>query len=92
MLLKLSELTCKNTTVLNHLKSYLDRVSLYNNFNNNMALRVYVDSKKDFTAFEAVEYMLGFTSSGHKLCDTIQSPYPPLIVYFADFKAYIDTL
>lgn len=92
MLLKLSELTCKNTTVLSHLKTYLDRVSRYNNFNNNMALRVYVDSKKDFTAFEAVEYMLGFTSSGHKLCDTIQSPYPPLIVNFADFKAYVDTL
>lgn len=92
MLLKLSELTCKNTTVLSHLKSYLERVSRYNNFNNNMALRVYVDSKKDFTAFEAVEYMLGFTSSGHKLCDTILSPYPPLIVNFADFKAYIDTL
>lgn len=92
MLLKLSELTCKNSTVLNHLKTYLDRVSRYNNFNNNMALRVYVDSKKDFTAFEAVEYMLGFTSSGHKLCETIQSPYLPLIVNFADFKAYIDTL
>lgn len=92
MLFQLSELTCKNTTVLNHLKAYMDLVSHYNNFDNKMALRVYVDSKKDFTAFEAVEYMLGFTSASHKLCDTILSPYPPLIVYFADFKAYIDTL
>lgn len=92
MLFQLSELTCKNTTVLNHLRAYMERVSHYNNFDNKMALRVYVDSKKDLTAFEAVEYMLGFTSAGHKLCETIQSPYPPLIVNFADFKAYIDTL
>lgn len=46
MLFQLSELTCKNITVLNHLRAYMERVSHYNNFDNKMALRVYVDSKK----------------------------------------------
>ena len=85
MTLTLSEMTIRNEKVLSHLRTYLYKISSYSNFDEAMKLRIFVDSEGDFTAFEAVEYMLGFTSSAHKLSDTIRSRYTPLE---SDYRAF----
>ena len=85
----LEEITLHDDKVFSRLMDYLKRMTAYSNFNDQMKVRVYVDSEKDFTAFEAVNYRLNFTSTAHKLLDTIKSKYAPEVVSFSDFYNHI---
>lgn len=53
------------------LMTFLDRVGSYSNYDKEMELRVFVDSKSDFCAFEALKYQLCFVSTNHKLIDMV---------------------
>lgn len=92
MTLTLNEMTIRNEKVLSHLRTYLYKLSGYGNFDDTMKIRVFVDSEGDFTAFEAVEYMLGFTSSGHKLSETIKSKYAPIDTDYRTFAQVVSRL
>lgn len=85
MNLSLDDMTIYNKKVADKLFKYLSNVSAYDNFDDNMNVRVYVDSFKDFTAFEAISYKLGFTSNDHKLLETITSKYVPIVTDFQTF-------
>ena len=73
MKIKLEEMTIKDEKVTGYLLAYLDRISRYEHFDSDMLLNVFVTSDNDFTAFEAKDYRLQFTSSAHKLIETIKS-------------------
>lgn len=90
--LSLSDVTVNDTRTLDKLSNYLRNVSSYRYFDKAMQLRVYVDGEKDFTAVEAVKYRLAFTSTAHKLIDTIRSSYTVDLVSFQDFQDHIDAL
>lgn len=83
----LSLMTIDNPKVLNRLQSFLSTMSNYPNFDDKMALNVFVNSAGDFTAFEAVNYSIGFTSTDHKLIETISSKYIPVRT---DFRTFYD--
>lgn len=87
MLYPLDLLTVDNPKVLSRLQSFLSNMSNYPNFDDKMQLNIYVNSAGDFTAFEAVNYSLGFTSTDHKLIETISSKYDPIRT---DFNSFYD--
>lgn len=89
---KLSEMTIKSEKTREMLRVYLGRISGYKNFDQQMKVRVYMDAEKDFTAFEAVNYNLLFTSTAHKLLDTIKSPFFGQVVAFSEFVAIVDRI
>lgn len=92
MTFNINQMTIHNDNVKANLKTYLDRVASYPNHDADMLIRVFVDNYIDFCAFEAVDYMLGFTSQKHKLSDIINSKYVPSIVKFSTFKALVSAL
>lgn len=73
MKINLSEMTIKDKKVQGYLLAYLEKMARYDHFDAKMLLTVFVNSEKDFTAFEAKDYRLQFTSSAHKLIETIKS-------------------
>lgn len=89
MKINLDEITINDEKVFSRLLDYLKRMTGYSNFDDQMPVRVYVNSEKDFTAFEAVNYRLSFTSSAHKLLDTIKSKYAPEVVPFSEFYNHV---
>ena len=65
--ISLNQVQFKNDKVRSHLKSYLDKVSSYNNFDSDMELIIWAHQPdNDFMALEAKEYMLGFSSYAYK--------------------------
>ena len=89
MTINANEVAIKNDKVREHLLAYLNRIGKYNNFNENMPVRIYCDSKKDFTAFEAVDYMLVFSSSAHKMTDTISSKITVEPTTYSEFYNHV---
>lgn len=89
MKLNLEEMTINDDKVFSRLLNYLKRMTTYNNFDDQMKVRVYVNNEQDFTAFECVNYKLSFTSSAHKLLDTIKSKYAPEVVSFSEFYQHV---
>ena len=85
MQISLSEMSINNSAVHSRLIEYLDKVKIYQNFDENMMLRVFVNNDKDFTAFEAENYRIQFTSYDHKLIETINSGYPSIRTSFKSF-------
>ena len=85
MQISLSEMSINNSAVHSRLIEYLDKVKIYQNFDENMMLRVFVNNDKDFTAFEAENYRIQFTSYDHKLIETINSGYPSIRTSFKTF-------
>lgn len=73
MKITIDQMTVKSKKVLGYLASYLEKVKDYEHFNPFDKIRVFVTDDGDFTAFEALDYNLQFTSSAHKLTETIQS-------------------
>lgn len=73
MKISLSEMTINDKRVQGYLVVYLEKMSHYDHFDSDMLLQVYVTKDNDFTAFEAKDYRLQFTSSAHKLIETIRS-------------------
>lgn len=92
MKITLNELTVNDRKVLEYLDSYLDKMSKHSNFNEEMTLKVYANSKNDFTAFEAKDYRLNFVSSSHKLMETIKSKSIMDYVTFKDFRSKVSAL
>lgn len=92
MKITLNELTIKDKKVLEYLDSYLEKMSKHSNFNENMTLKVYANSKNDFTAFEAKDYRISFVSSAHKLMETIKSSVILDYVSFSDFRSRVSAL
>lgn len=90
--IELNQVTIKSDKVRSHLLSYLDRIGGYKNFDENMSVKIYVDNKKDFTAFEAVDYMLTFSSSAHKMKDTISSKISVEPVTYREFYNHVAEL
>lgn len=82
MVLSLNDMTIYNKKVADRLFKYLSNVSSYDKFDENMTVRVYVDSFMDFTAFEATSYKVAFMSTEHKLTETISSKYTPIVTDF----------
>lgn len=87
----LQDMTIRSPKVSSKLRAYLYNISRYSNFNPDMVLRVFVASDLDFTAFEAKDFKLAFTSSDHKMMDTIKSKYTPLEVDYRTFARYVDS-
>lgn len=85
MNLPIEDMTILNKKVADRLFKYLSNVSAYEHFDENMSVRVCVDSFKDFTAFEAVSYKLAFLSTEHKLNETFTSKYIPIVTDFQTF-------
>jgi len=73
MKMDINEMTINSHKVLKTLVGYLDKVRTYDRFNPFDLVRVFVNSNGDFTAFEALDYNLQFTSSDHKITETINS-------------------
>ena len=88
----LQEMTIRSEKVRSRLRSYLYNISRYSNFDPGMQLRVFVASDGDFTAFEAVDYRLGFTSADHKLMVTIKSNFAPVLTDYRTFARLVDSL
>ena len=85
MIITLEELTINDKKVQGYLLAYLERMSRYDHFDEDMLLQVYVNKDNDFTAFEAKDYRLQFTSSAHKLVETIRSNKMLEYVSYNDF-------
>ena len=83
----LNLMTVDSAKVLNRLQSFLSNMSNYPNFDDKMLLNIFVNIAGDFTAFEAVNYNIGFTSTDHKLIETISSKYKPIRT---DFQSFYD--
>ena len=88
----LQDMTIRSEKVLARLRAYLYNISRYSNFDPGMQVRIFVASDGDFTAFEAVDYRLGFTSADHKLMDTIKSKVAPVVVDYGTFARLVDAL
>ena len=81
----------ENPRVKEHLKSYLSKLSSYNNFDEYMKLIVYSRaSDDDFVAFEAVSYMLGFHSSAYKLSSIFSSELHKTETTYREFAQYVN--
>lgn len=85
MNITINEMTINNEIVKGKLVEYLDKIKTYQNFDSNMMLRVFVNNDLDFTAFEAVDYRIQFTSHAHKIIETITSAYKIPLVPFSTF-------
>ena len=92
MKINLSDVTINSSVVLKYLDSYLVKMSHHANFDENMLIKVFVNSRGDFTAFEAKDYRLEFTSSAHKLIETIKSTKILDYVTFKEFRSHVDAL
>ncbi len=92
MKINLDEMTLKDKVVLKYLDRYLDKMSKHPNFNEDMTLKVYVNNKKDFTAFECKDYRIEFTNPAHKLIETIKSNTIMDFVTFKDFRLKVTSL
>lgn len=92
MKINLTDMTVNSLKILNRLSAYLDSMIEHEWFKRDQLVQVYVNSEKDFTAFESVEYAFGFTSADHKLIETISSKYILDPVSFNDFRRYIQSL
>lgn len=92
MKIDFNEITIKNIKVAENLKTYLFKISNYQNFDPQMKLRIFVDKDKDFTAFESVDYNLQFTSSAHKISETIFSPYPQIETTFYNLNKLVNSI
>ena len=66
-MIRISDMTVKSDKVLSHLRYYLDKLSGYNGFNENMKLSVFVSPDNDFMLFQAEDYRIGFLSTEHKM-------------------------
>ena len=81
----------ENPRVKEYLKSYLSKLSSYNNFDEYMKLIVYSRaSDDDFVAFEAVSYMLGFQSSAYKLSSILSSELHKTETTYREFAQYVN--
>ena len=87
--LSLSDITINSPKVVEKLKSFLFTISNYRNFKYDMPLQVFIDKDKDFTAVESLDYNIQFTSSAHKLVDTIKSPFPAIQTDFRAFNNFV---
>lgn len=92
MKISLEQMTVKSPKVLRYLVSYLEKVKGYDKFDPHDMLNVFVSDDGDFTAFEAQDYNLQFTSSAHKLSETIQSSCVIDPVSFAKFFVRIEQI
>lgn len=90
MTFDLNNMTIRSEKVASRLRAYLYNIRQYRNFNPMMKLRVFVASDGDFTAFEAVDFKLGFTSSDHKMVDTIKSKYADVLTDYDTFARLVD--
>lgn len=88
----LQDMTIRSEKVLDRLRVYLNNISCYPNFDPGMQVRIFVTSDGDFTAFEAVDYRLGFTSTDHKLMETIKSNVAPVVVDYVTFVRLVNAL
>ncbi len=92
MKLPLECLTIDSPRVADKLITYLLNISRYPNFDKNMELNVFVNSAGDFTAMEAVNYRIGFTSNEHKLIETISSKYEPIRTNYSRFYEKVQSM
>lgn len=92
MKITLNDLTIKDRKVLEYLDGYLEKMSKHSNFNEEMTIKVYANSKNDFTAFEARDYRINFVSASHKLMETIKSNSIMDFVTFKDFRSKVSSL
>lgn len=90
--LPLEEVTCSSFRVHDRLEQYIDRLMLYDNFNEAQHVRVYVDGAGDFIAFEGVEHRIQFVSNDKKLTEFLNTPYLPIVCSFRDWKNHIKRL
>lgn len=88
----IENITVKNPNVRYRLIRFLENISNYDNFDENMEMDVFVNSFGDFTAVEAVDYRLQFTSSDHKLLETIQSKYNKTRTNYREFSKIVYNL
>lgn len=89
-MIKLSEMTVNSEKVLSHLRFYLDKISAYQGFDQNMKLVIYVTPEKDFMLFEAVTYRIGFLSTEHKM--NLYRPENTIETNFRSLYAHVKKL
>lgn len=85
MKITLDQMTIKDKKVQGYLLAYLERIALFDNFDPEMELRVFVNQDKDFTMLEAKNYRLQFSSAAHKIFETINSGNYLDLVTYKDF-------
>ena len=89
MKIELNEMTLKNDKVRYALLQYMERVSAYERFDVYQLCHVYVDSNKDFCAFDSKDYKIGYNSNDHKVMDILNSRYTVGDVPFCDLRAFV---
>lgn len=88
----LEKLTVRNGKTCTRLLQYMGRIMAYDNFDKQMACRVYVDDANDFIAFESVTYKIQFCSNDKKLITLIQSVYQPIQCTFLELLRHVQCL
>lgn len=88
----LEEITVNSDRVYEQLMKYLDKLSAYPNFDRYMMFRLFINDDKDFTALEAINYRVEFTSFDHKLIETINSRYIVDPVSFTDLYRHLNSI
>lgn len=92
MKIPLNEVTIKSERVLSRLKQYLDYVGNWHGFDVRQLLHVYVNSDKDFCAFESRSHNINFMSNEHKFAEVIYSQYEVPDVSYQEFRSYVASL
>ena len=90
--INLEEITVNSSRVHGRLLEYMARMMSYDFFDTNQFVRVYVDSEKDFIAFESLQYRVQFCNNEKKLLTLTSSAYAPIVVPFMDFMRAMQTL
>ena len=92
MTFDINNLTIHNDSVRSYIKTYMNRISSYPNFDSDMLLRVFVDDSGDFCAFESVDYNINFVSQKHKIGEMLHSRFAPCIVKYSTFSNLVSVL
>lgn len=90
MVINLSDLKISRQKNLTALRTYLNRVcSVNKSFDESQMVQVFCNDKKEFLAFESVEFNISFTAQGHKVSEIIKSPFVVPRVPFYAFRDWV---
>ena len=87
MTLTLDNLRFRDSVSLGEIEEHIEFWSAH--YDSKTLLRVFCASDLTVCYVEAVHKRLSVASSSHKLCETIKSKHPPIIVALRDFDSFV---
>jgi len=88
----IEKVTVDSPKICTRLLEYMNRVASYDNFDDAMICRVYVDDACDFIAFESLKYNVQFTSNYKKLIAIKNSVYEPITCKFVELMKHVASM